>query len=270
MGRQAFLVLALLGCATPAAADPPPIAYNLRYEAFSLGLAIMQMEVSIRISARTYDVGLSYHTIGLAGFLYRGRESDQVSGVWEGDRAAPQRYLASGQWRGRPRRLDIIYRDGQPGILELLPPIVEERELVPPAEQRNTEDTLSALAQLLRQVERNGSCNTSARVFDGRRLSEIDASTVGLQTLGRAAGAIFAGTALRCDFVGRMIAGFLLDRPHSTLRRGSGWFASLQPGAPALPVRMSFETDWFGAVTMVLTAATPQAPDLAQATAAAR
>ncbi len=193
--------------------------------------------------------------------------------MWEGDRAAPQRYLASGQWRGRPRRLDIIYREGQPDILELSPPITEEREPVPPAEQRNTEDTLSALAQLLRQVERNGSCNTSARVFDGRRLSEIDASIVGLQTLGRAAGAIFAGTALRCDFVGRMIAGFLLNRPHSTPgrpRRGSGWFASLQQGAPAVPVRMSFETDWFGSVTMVLIAATPQAPNLAQADSSPR
>ncbi len=54
MRRPTLLVLAILGCATPVAADPAPIAYNLRYEAFSLGLAIMQMDVSIRISARTY------------------------------------------------------------------------------------------------------------------------------------------------------------------------------------------------------------------------
>ena len=273
MRRPTFLVLGVLGCATPAAANPAPAAYDLHYEALSLGLTIMQMDVSVRIFPRGYDIALSYHTTGLAGFLYSGRQSEQVSGVWEGDRAAPQRYLASGEWRGRPRRADIVYRDGQPNILQLSPPNTNEREPVMPVLQHDTEDTLSALAQLLRHVERSGSCNTAARVFDGRRLSEIDATTGGLESLGRGPGSIFAGTALRCDFVGRMLAGFWLDRPHTTPgrpRRGSAWFASLQPGAPPLPVRVSFQTDWFGDVTMVLTAATPQAPDLVQAASSPR
>ena len=157
---------------------------------------------------------------------------------------------------------------GLRGILELLPPDTNEREPLPGALQRDSEDALSALTQLLGRVERSGSCNTTARVFDGRRLSEIDASTRGLESLGHAAGSIFAGTALRCDFVGRMLAGFVLDRPHTTPGRphhGSAWFAPLQLGGPALPVRISFATDWFGDVTMVLTSATPQQPNLAQA-----
>ena len=268
MRRSGFLVLALLGWAAPAAADPMPTAYNLHYQAISLGFAIMQMDVSVRIFPSTYDIAVSYHTTGLARFLYPGQESEQVSGVWEGDRAAPRQYLASGEWRGRPRRADIVYRSGQPEILELLPPDTNEREPVPRALQRGTEDTLSALVQLLGHVERNGSCNTTARIFDGRRLSEIDASTMGLESVGRGPRAVFGGTALRCDFVGRMLAGFVLNRPHTTPGRahyGSAWFAPLQPGGPALPVRISFGTDWFGNVTMVLTAATPREPTLAQA-----
>ena len=273
MRRSTFLVLALLGWVAPAAAEPKPIAYNLHYQAVSLGFVVMQMDASVRISARTYDVAVSYHTAGFAGFLYPGRQSEQVSGVWEGDRAAPERYVASGEWRGRPRRADIVYRSGQPDILELLPSNTDERAPVPPALQRDSEDTLSALAQLLGHVQRRGSCDTAARVFDGRRLSEIDASTRGLELLGRGPGAIFAGTALRCDFVGRMLAGFVLDRPHTTLGRphhGSAWFAPLQPGGPALPVRISFATDWFGDVMMVLTAATPQAPDVVEAVSSSR
>lgn len=268
-----LLVLTVLGWAAPAAADSPPVAYNLHYQALSLGFAIMQMDASIRISPSTYEIALNYHTAGFAGFLYPGHQSDQVSGVWEGDRAAPQRYLGSGEWRGRPRRADIVYRGGQPEILELLPANIGEREPISPALQHNTEDTLSALVQLLGRVERNGSCNTAARVFDGRRLSEIEASTRGLESLGRGAGSIFAGTALRCDFIGRMVAGFVLDRPHATPGRpryGSAWFAPLQPGGPVLPVRVSFETDWFGDVTMVLTAATPQEPNVAQTISSSR
>jgi hypothetical protein len=144
---------------------------------------------------------------------------------------------------------------------------------VAPSLQHDTEDTLSALAQLLHHVERSGSCNTGARIFDGRRLSEIDSSTVGMESLRRSAGTIFTGTALRCDFVGRMLAGFWLDRPRTAParpRHGSAWFASLQPGGPPLPVRMSFATDWFGEVTMVLTAATPQEPNVAQAASSSR
>jgi hypothetical protein len=112
MRRPTFLVLAVLGCATPAAADPVPAAYNLRYEALSLGITIMQMDVSVRIFPHTYDIALSYHTTGLAGFLYHGWQTDEVTGVWEDDRASPQRYLANGQWRGKPRRVDIAYRSG--------------------------------------------------------------------------------------------------------------------------------------------------------------
>jgi hypothetical protein len=267
------MVLAALGFTARATADPPPIAYNLHYEALSLGFVIMQMDASIHLLPRGYDVVLNYHTTGLAHLLYSGHQSDQVTGVWVDNRAAPLQFLGGGEWRGKPRRTDILYHNGQPDILELLPPITEERQPVPPSLQRDTEDTLSALAQLLHQIERNGSCNTAARIFDGRRLSEIVASTAGLQPLARSHNAIFTGTALRCDFVGRMLGGFKLDRQDigaGRPRRGSAWFASLQPGMPALPVRMEFGTDWFGSVTMVLTGATPQTPNFTQAASSAQ
>ncbi len=267
MGRPVFLMLAVLGWIAPAAADPPPIAYNLRYEMFSLGFAIVQMDVSIRIDPRSYDVELNYHTVGLAHLLYPGQQDERASGTWDDDGAAPQRYDGTGEWRGQPHRIDIVYHDRQPEVLQLAPPIAEERQPVPTALQRDTEDTLSAFAQLLRQVVRSGGCDTTAHIFDGKRLSEIEASTAGRQALSRGDDAIFSGPALRCDFVGRMLAGFLLDHPHSTPghpRRGSAWFASLQPGGPVLPVRIQFGTDWFGNVTMVLTEATPQDGAVAQ------
>jgi hypothetical protein len=268
-----FLALAILGWAAPAAADPAPVAYNLRYEAFSLGFAIMQMDVAVRIFPSSYSVAVNYRTVGLAHFLYPGQQHDQVSGTWVDDRASPQSFSGQGEWRGQPRRIEIAYRQGQPQVLALSPPDVGVREPVPVYLQRNTEDTLSALAQLLHHVGRTNTCNTAARVFDGRRLSEIDASSAGMQSLGRLDGAIFSGTALRCDFVGRMLAGFELNRPHPTPgrpRQGSAWFASPQPGAPMLPVRMEFGTDWFGSVTMVMTGATPQESNLEEVASSPR
>lgn len=55
-----------------------------------------------------------------------------------------------------------------------------------------------------------------------------------------------------------MVAGFRLGDDHardSRPLRGSAWLAPVVSGGPPLPVRMSFETRWFGDATMYLTAA---------------
>jgi hypothetical protein len=136
---------------------------------------------------------------------------------------------------------------------------------VPPELQSHTVDTLSALAQLMRKVDSNGSCETAVHTYDGRRVLEVTARTGGQETLEPTSRSIFKGSALRCDFEGRVLAGFLLGQDGPQFRqplRGSAWLAPVLPGAPRLPVRIAFETRWFGWATMYLTAATdaPQAP----------
>ncbi|HEX5328024.1 MAG TPA: DUF3108 domain-containing protein [Acetobacteraceae bacterium] len=268
--RHAYVVLlAMLPCTAPAAEAP---TVNLHYQAFAHGLAVVAMDVSLTLAPGGYSLTLSYHTTGLAGFLYPGREIESVSGTWNGDLASPRRYTAEGLWRGRHRRVDIVYREGRPEIVSIQPPDTEERDPVPPALRLGTEDSLSALAQLVRHVDDTGNCATAARTYDGRRLSEISASTAGVETLAPAARSMFAGTALRCDFSGRMLAGFRHDQDRRTAgrpHRGSAWFATVG-ATPALPVRMRFETRWFGDVTMLLTAVTFSTPQLAQATATPR
>ena len=77
-------------------------------------------------------------------------------------------------------------------------------------------------------------------------------SAVLLEATGRSS---FAGPALRCDFTGRMLAGFLLGDDRERDRRpvrGSAWLAPVTSGGPRLPVRMTFETRWFGEATMYL------------------
>ena len=63
--------------------------------------------------------------------------------------------------------------------------------------------------------------------------------------------------ALRCDFAGRMQAGFRFDdnrERDSKPLHGSAWLAPVTTGGPNLPVRMTFETSWFGDATMYVTA----------------
>lgn len=249
-----LLFLAILPCAATAA--PPVMSVTLQYEAYSHGLGILGLDVSLSLDPGGYDARLDYHTVGLAHFLYPGEQHNSVSGVWDGARATPLQFKSSGVWRGRQNESDIVYRGERPVVMALLPPVGAEREPVPPALEVGTEDTLSAMAQLARRVGETDGCDTSARVFDGKRLSQIDARTIGTERLDASHGSLVSGTALRCDFVGQMLAGFLY-RDGPAARRplhGSAWFASIE-GGPPVPVRLRFQTAWFGDVTMYLTAA---------------
>lgn len=253
-------LLALVGAfmwLTPAHAQTAGPA-NATYDVYALGVPVAHLRAEFLVSSHDYRIDLSYHTTGLVGALFRGWQASTVQGVWNGERPAPQRYTSDGFWRGQDRHVLIDYRGNEPIIRTLVPPNEEEREPVPPTLQVGSIDTLSAIALLIRQVERTGRCDTQVATYDGRRLADIVARTVGQETLTASRGMAFAGTALRCDFTGRLRAGFLHGQDPAQAERplgGSAWLAQAVPGGPPLPVELSFETRWFGHATMYLTGA---------------
>ncbi|HEY7581403.1 MAG TPA: DUF3108 domain-containing protein [Acetobacteraceae bacterium] len=242
----------------PASAEPA--RERLAYDTYAAGLEVMQMRVFFGLGPWNYQIDIDYHTTGLVGFLYRGHQLNSVRGVWQDGRAAPVEFFGEGAWRGQQRRTLIDYDHGQPEVRALVPPQQSEREPVPPQLQLHTIDTLSALAQLVRRVERDRSCETSVRTYDGRRVLDVSARTGGMEILQPTGRSMFSGPALRCDFQGREVAGFLLgdeDPEHRRPLHGSAWLAPLKPEGPILPVRIAFQTRWFGLATMYLTAAAP-------------
>ncbi|MBV9653564.1 MAG: DUF3108 domain-containing protein [Acetobacteraceae bacterium] len=226
------------------------------YAIYAHGLHVADMQAGYSLDPIGYRVQIAYHTTGLAGVLWGGHQLSIAEGSWNLAAALPRRFEGEGVWRGDQRSTVIAYEQGQPSVQVLIPPADAERDPVPEALQANTIDTLSALAQLLRQVETTGRCESRARTFDGRRLAEVSARTAGDETLTATARSPFAGPALRCDFEGRQLAGFLRGEDQEALRRvqhGSAWLAPVAPGGPKVPVRISFETRWFGTTTMYWT-----------------
>jgi hypothetical protein len=258
MRRALILAFVALFCAAAAEAEPAE-QMTLQYAGYLHGFPIMQVEIVATFSPHGYQVHLTYHTTGLFKLLYPGRETDYVSGQWTADGAAPTRYAASADWRGEQGRVLIDYTYGRPQVMQLWPPTTKTRDPVPATLQTGTKDWLSAVAQLLRKVQGVGTCDASARTYDGRRLSEIDARTAGTTTLAATSRSMFAGPALRCDFTGQMLAGFLRGQARPQPLHGTAWFGSALSGLPPIPVRMFFETGWLGDVTMYLTGAQVQA-----------
>jgi hypothetical protein len=251
MLRHALLALALL----PFAARAEPI--QVSYGAYAAGLNVVNMDAAFDVTPTRYRVHLVYNTVGTFGFVIRGHQDTTVEGQFVAGRAAPERFYSTGVMRGAPRLTAMDYVGGNPVLRQLAPPTEHEREPVPPELQRGTIDTLSAMAQLVRQVNETGRCDGRALMFDGRRLAELSARTVGQEFLPPTSLSNYSGNALHCDFDGRQLAGFMLDEDRERLQRpqhGSAWFAAITPGGKLIPVRISFRTRWFGDATMYLKA----------------
>jgi hypothetical protein len=258
--------LALLSCFLPwaASAQTPPaasrISLHASYDTYILGMRVAKVETGFNFGPQTYQLKLGYQMTGTMGFFLHGHQFGVANGAWRGVQAEPSRFVGEGSWRGVDRQIAIEYKDGKPIVRRLIPANDKERESVPDALQANTIDTLSALAELIRVVDATDRCEIAARTYDGRRAVEVEAHTVGEESLVPTDRSSFAGKALRCDFSGRMLAGFLFseDRERdSKPLHGSAWLAPVAAGGPRLPVRVAFETRWFGDATMYLTADAP-------------
>jgi Protein of unknown function (DUF3108) len=248
--------LGLLPLIVPAASSAQVVQTQLDYDTYAAGLEVMQMHAFFGLGPWNYRIDIDYHTTGLVGLLYRGHQVNTVRGNWDGAAAQPLEFFGSGVWRGKQRLTLIDYDHGRPDIRQLVPPQDSEREPVPEALQLHTVDTLSALAQLMRAVQQTRSCDTESRTYDGRRVLDVVAHTGGEEELSPTGRSHFSGPALRCDFEGREIAGFLFgedDPEHRRPLHGSAWLANIVPGGPPLPVRIAFQTRWFGLATMYLT-----------------
>ena len=254
-------ILLPLRCgAAPPEPEPGPET-RVGYDAYAAGLNVLTLRASFAIGAQAYRVHLVLDTAGVFGALLHMHSDSTSTGTFEGTSVRPGRYYSWGDTRGRRRITQIDYDGDEPKLVQLVPPTSEDaRDPVPPAQTVGTIDSLSAMAELIRLVAGTGRCDGTARLYDGRRLSELTAHTAGREVLEATGRSSFSGPALRCDFEGRQLAGFVHDADEAELRRvqhGSAWLAPLVPGGPVVPVRISFQTRWFGQATMYVTAPSP-------------
>lgn len=251
MVRLAAL-LTLLSCAAPAVAQPPA---QLTYAAYAAGFTVLKLATRVSLGPQGYEVAVAGRTAGMAGAFHHADWITTARGVRSGGGARPAVFESRGRSGGAPRHVRIEYRP-QVALTALEPEDDGYHEPVPAPLRQDTIDTLSAMAELLRAASATGRCEGAARVFDGRRLSRIVATTEGTQMLPPSARSAYAGPALRCAFEGEQLAGFARDGASGRARkpqRGVAWLAALSPGGPLLPVRVQFETRWLGAATLYLT-----------------
>lgn len=254
------IALALIAAATlPPAARAGDVHAELDFDAYSSIFNVARVDADVNLDGNGYGLQVHYYTTGLYGALVSGNQLLTARGTWTRDGVQPEAFRADGVARGRKRHVVIGYAGATPVVQALDTSDDREREPVPPALTMHTEDTLSAMALLVRHLAVTGRCDGNTTIFDGRRVIALTARMAGTQQLAPVHGSAYAGPALRCDFEGRQIAGFLRDQDrHAGPKRASAWLASIVPGGPALPVRVAFDSPWFGEVTLYLIRVTPK------------
>lgn len=240
------ITLGFVLIAGPAAAEP----WHASYIFTVAGVTVMEARVDLDMGGPSapYFIETRTRARGLATLFFRGEQLSRSEGVWRGPSPTPRLHRSSGNWRGSARRTVLEYGPGGTPRIVVLEPVQDlERTPIPPEALPGTLDALSAMLQLSRQVRETGRCEAQARIFDGRRLTQLDLTTDPVRQPE-------GGGQPSCVIESRMLAGIPLERPEDArpMRSVVHFGNPVAPGAPLLPIRIELASRWWGTIQVVL------------------
>lgn len=245
----AALLFASLVSAPPASAADEPV--RLAYDAYIGPFYVVSAEAVLELSGDRYKVVTRAQSQGVASWFFEWRSEARTEGGRAAGKLRPRRHEVDGRWRGELRKVRLAYPDstgeGRGDAVEFdvsPPPDGTERDPVPPPLTKNTIDPLSATLSVLLGLADGKRCEGAFRVFDGRRRYDMAVSSGEQSVLPRLHSSVFAGTARRCNFQLKRIAGFWKKRTEFRRRvtEPTLWVASPMAKVPPVPVRFTAET----------------------------
>ncbi|MBU6235692.1 MAG: DUF3108 domain-containing protein [Alphaproteobacteria bacterium] len=268
--RALVLALCLLMALPAAAADAkkqPALRkeFQLQYAMYTGGFDVVTVDGSFKHTASTYDLELLAYTKGLLGTLAPWKGELNTTGKYgKKGTYTPSKHRFSSWWRRKEERTTFLYdKSGNFKSME----IVEEdgnviNELPDPALAKGTHDMLTALAIMLKQYEKTGSCSVSVPSFDGKRRFLMKFTDTGDATIKPSRYSIYEGTARTCTIEIVPDGGLWHEKPRGwmTVQEQSKagnklpklWIAKPAQDIPPVPVRFDVFTA-YGNIVMHLT-----------------
>ncbi len=253
-GVAAILLGLAMAATSPArAAATEPL--DVRYEAFAAGFPVARFDFRLKEASGSYVVDGQLRTEGLLRLFYRVNLHAASEGALAAAAVAPRSHeQVMDAGGGRDREAHLAYPGDGRVLAQLVPPADPGRPKPTPQQILDTIDPLSAILAIGRRAVRAGSCEGRFAVFDGRRRYDVVLSDEGSEWIEAAPAVAFDGMARRCRVAAVKIAGFSNDldySPQTTTARA--WLAAPRAGAPALPLRVDFDSSW-GLVEVRMTA----------------
>ena len=246
-----FPALAGLVCSallTPVSAWADPVSAT--YEVYFGGLPVLNAKAVWVQGGDSYRLSAEAETQGLAGWLHPWKGTTETFGHLDGDKIIPQHHVNWGTASGDDgENLVTLDYDSRGDITDTqVQPEQnwEGRHPLPADAGKGTLDPLSVIAGLSELLQKNGRCEGSFAVFDGRKRYNLIVSDAGETTLDATDYSIYSGPAHGCRLDYEMLGGHKIERNKyvETAHDRIVWVARPVEDAPLIPVRLSIETDY--------------------------
>jgi Protein of unknown function (DUF3108) len=218
---------------------------DLTYDVYLGGLHIFTFDVNLTLQADRYRVSAEGGTQGVVEWLYEWQTKLAAEGLDRNGRIEPQRYDVESNWQGTARTVQLGFAEAGRYDLQQIPPPEPDPDIegeLPELLPDGTVDPLSLAVAAARALERNGRCDQTVPVFDGRRRYDLTLTHVDEATLPPNEYSIYHGPAVRCSFSMKRIAGFRKSwqskrQPDDRSSPPTIWVAAIREDLPPVPVR---------------------------------
>ncbi|WP_173577541.1 DUF3108 domain-containing protein [Acetobacter fallax] len=226
---------------------------HLSYTLYSHWFAVLDIGTDYLLDSTHYEASMSAHAGGLISLFMRMNIHTLAQGSVQNGVVHPRLYDSTGWSRHAIRHVIMEYPASGPKVVLQDPPETD-REPVSEEQRHAAVDILGTMMKVLAQVRQTGRCDGTVDIFDGIRLTRMTLHSAGMESPPDVRKE-WSAPALRCDFMGSQIAGFIKGHTTSTLREkhgGSIWFETI-PGFGPVAVRVEMEHPKIGKATALLT-----------------
>lgn len=251
------LSIILLALSGTAQAAPAASRQDLQFEVYAGGIHAVTAGMAINQGKGRYDMHLDAQTRGLLGRIVPWEGTFDTEGWLEKTgKMLPEKHQSGATSSDGTEHKTYLY--GKDGRFKSYKVIENGKDKTPPGlDDRlvdHTTDALTAAMTVMQRVAEKGQCEGSDEIFDGDRRFRLTFHHKGQETLHPSYYAFYEGPAVICEAEVTPLAGRWSAKPRGWLSiqeqgRAAGslptiWMASLEKGAPAVPVRMRVKTDY--------------------------
>lgn len=219
-------------------------ADRLRYDVFVGGVHAAEVSAEVGLDGTRYAMGIQGRTRGMTDWLLSWR----LSAIVEGDRAEtgvnPAYQKAISKFRGEARSTDIRFGEGKILGWSVTPPEEPDNDRTPVTleDTRGAVDMMSGLLGAFFEAS-DGRCPQQARIFDGRRRSDLLFQDMGETKLKRTSYGIYEGDVFVCRMTVDRIAGYLKretewNKAEDRAKPTTIFMQQIAGGLPPIPVRI--------------------------------
>lgn len=240
---------------------------HMEYDVYSGGFHVVEAKLDIDYTKKgRYRMVFGAHTRGILGALAPWKGSFESDG-WRGKKNRPQVHKSVAIFRGEKDIKEYKYgRDGSFKEYSLEDDDAHNDgspKKVDPALTKNTTDLLTATLNILDHLPKDGKCEGSDEIFDGKRRYRLMFKEIRRVELKASRYNVYAGPAIECTAEIKPMGGRWHKKPRGWLsiqeqgrKKGTMptiWVANVSSNGPAVPVKVRVKTG-YGTMFMHLTA----------------